>query len=95
MDRNGTTVTGELTVDRARIQVPDESRPQLGDDVVVRNAPGVASTDAERKAPPPASQGGGAGSIALARSARSTTSAFAGHGIAFARIQGPSRPTTP
>ncbi|MEJ5990411.1 translocation/assembly module TamB domain-containing protein [Ramlibacter sp. PS3R-8] len=50
--RGGTSVTGDLTVDRARIQVPDESPPRLGDDVVVRNAPGVAPTEAERKARP-------------------------------------------
>lgn len=54
MDRSGTTVTGELRVDRARIQIPDESPPRLGDDVVVRNAPGVASTEAERKLRPAA-----------------------------------------
>jgi translocation and assembly module TamB len=59
MDRSGTTVTGELKVDRARIQVPDESPPRLGDDVVVRNAPGVAPTEAQRKLRPAASQGGG------------------------------------
>jgi translocation and assembly module TamB len=64
MDRSGTSVTGDLTVDRARIQVPDESRPQLGDDVVVRNAPGVASTDAERKLPAAPSQGSG-GTVTL------------------------------
>lgn len=59
MDRSGTSVTGDLTVDRARIQVPDESPPRLGDDVVVRNAPGVAATEAERKLRPAPSQGGG------------------------------------
>jgi translocation and assembly module TamB len=54
MDRGGTTVTGELQVDRARIQIPDESPPRLGEDVVVRNAPGVAATEEERKQRPPA-----------------------------------------
>ena len=34
-----TKVAGALTVDRARIQLPEEGTPQLGDDVVVR-APG-------------------------------------------------------
>lgn len=42
-------VTGELRVDQARISLPDEGRPQLKDDVVVRRpgyaaAPAVAST---------------------------------------------------
>jgi translocation and assembly module TamB len=54
MDRGGTTVTGDLRVDRARIQIPDESPPRLGEDVVVRNAPGVAVTDEERRQRPPA-----------------------------------------
>lgn len=58
MDRNGTTVTGKLVVDRARITIPDETPPRLGDDVVVRNAPGVASTEAERKMRPAPSGGG-------------------------------------
>jgi translocation and assembly module TamB len=51
MDRSGTNVTGQLQVDRGRIQIPDESPPRLGEDVVVRNASGVAATEAERKAP--------------------------------------------
>ncbi len=50
--RGGTSVTGQLTVDRARIQIPDETPPRLGDDVVVRNAPGVAATLDERKLRP-------------------------------------------
>ncbi|MCC2673437.1 MAG: hypothetical protein K0R58_384, partial [Ramlibacter sp.] len=58
-DRSGTSVTGDLKVDRARIQVPDERPPRLGDDVVVRNAPGVASTEEQRKLRPSPSQGGG------------------------------------
>ena len=33
-----TTVSGALNVDQARIVLPDESRPQLGDDVQVRTA---------------------------------------------------------
>ena len=52
MDRTGTTVTGDLRVDRARIQIPDESPPRLGEDVVVRNAPGLPTTEAERKQRP-------------------------------------------
>jgi len=58
MDRGGTTVSGELRVDRARIQIPDETPPRLGEDVVVRNAPGVAGTEAERKKRPAPSEGG-------------------------------------
>lgn len=58
MDRSGTTVTGELRIDRARIQIPDETPPRLGDDVVVRNAPGVPATEEERKQRPAASEGG-------------------------------------
>ncbi|MBC5784335.1 translocation/assembly module TamB domain-containing protein [Ramlibacter sp. USB13] len=58
MDRSGTRVTGNLRVDRARIQVPDESPPRLGEDVVVRNAGGVAATEEERRKRPPAAEGG-------------------------------------
>lgn len=58
MDRSGTSVTGELHVDRARIQIPDETPPRLGEDVVVRNAAGVAATEEERKQRPPPSGGG-------------------------------------
>lgn len=57
-DRGGTVVTGDLHVDRARIQVPDEAPPRLGDDVIVRNAPGVAATEAERQQRPAPSEGG-------------------------------------
>ena len=45
-------------MDRARIQVPDESPPRLGDDVLVRNAPGLPATEAERMRRPAASEGG-------------------------------------
>ncbi|WP_255368761.1 translocation/assembly module TamB domain-containing protein [Polaromonas sp. OV174] len=41
-------LTGKLTVDQARIILPDEGTPQLGDDVIVRTARGVA---AGQKAP--------------------------------------------
>ncbi|HET8748598.1 MAG TPA: translocation/assembly module TamB domain-containing protein [Ramlibacter sp.] len=59
MDRSGTTVTGQLRVDRARIQIPDETPPRLGEDVVVRNAPGVAATEAERRLRPAPSESAG------------------------------------
>jgi translocation and assembly module TamB len=59
MDRGGTTVTGELRVDRARIQIPDDTAPRLGEDVIVRNAPGVAVTEAERRLRPAPSQSAG------------------------------------
>lgn len=58
MDRSGTSITGQLTVDRARIQIPDETPPRLGADVVVRNAPGVATTQEERKVRPAPSSAG-------------------------------------
>jgi translocation and assembly module TamB len=37
-DPAGTAVDGKLSVDQALIVLPDESTPQLGDDVVVRNS---------------------------------------------------------
>jgi translocation and assembly module TamB len=43
-----TELTGKLTVDQARIILPDEGTPQLGDDVVVRTTSGAA---AGQKAP--------------------------------------------
>ena len=55
-------LTGKLVVDRARIVLPDESTPQLGDDVLVRTAAGAAagqkapaqtSADSADKASPP------------------------------------------
>jgi translocation and assembly module TamB len=53
MDRTGTTVTGELRVDRARIRIPDETPPRLGEDVVVRGAVGLPATGPERRQKPP------------------------------------------
>jgi len=38
-----TALTGRLAIDQARILLPDEGTPQLGDDVVVRSASGAAS----------------------------------------------------
>ncbi|MDP2256477.1 MAG: translocation/assembly module TamB domain-containing protein [Polaromonas sp.] len=38
-----TELTGKLVVDQARILLPDEGTPQLGDDVVVRMAGGAAA----------------------------------------------------
>ncbi|TWO73066.1 DUF490 domain-containing protein [Caenimonas sedimenti] len=58
IDRSGTAITGQLEFDRARIQIPDETAPRLGDDVIVRNAPGVPATDAERKLKPAPTTGG-------------------------------------
>ncbi|MGE4241263.1 translocation/assembly module TamB domain-containing protein [Ramlibacter sp.] len=46
-------VDGRLSVDEAVITIPEESAPQLGDDVVVRNAPGQIATADERKRQPP------------------------------------------
>jgi translocation and assembly module TamB len=58
MDHTGTSITGQLEFDRARIQIPDETAPRLGADVVVRNAPGVPATDAERQLRPAPTGGG-------------------------------------
>jgi translocation and assembly module TamB len=38
LDASGAQVNGRLKVDQARIVLPDENEPKLGDDVVVRNA---------------------------------------------------------
>ncbi|MDB5930833.1 MAG: hypothetical protein JWR60_2540 [Polaromonas sp.] len=43
-----TELTGKLVIDQARIILPDEGTPQLGDDVVVRTSSGAA---AGKKAP--------------------------------------------
>ncbi len=40
---NQAALTGALRVDQARILLPDEGRPQLGNDVIVRGARGAAS----------------------------------------------------
>jgi translocation and assembly module TamB len=39
LDTQGARIGGNLRVDRARIVLPDETAPRLGDDVVVRNLP--------------------------------------------------------
>lgn len=38
-----TELTGKLVIDQARLLLPDEGTPQLGDDVVVRTASGAAA----------------------------------------------------
>ena len=59
---NAAELTGKLLIDQARILLPEEGTPQLGDDVVVRTASGAAagqkapektSTQAADKAPQP------------------------------------------
>jgi translocation and assembly module TamB len=57
MDASGSTVEGKLRVDHAHIEIPDTSPPRLAEDVVVRNAPGVPATDAERRQRPTATPG--------------------------------------
>ncbi|MDE2605747.1 MAG: translocation/assembly module TamB domain-containing protein [Burkholderiales bacterium] len=52
MDGGGTRIAGDLRVDRARIRIPDQAPPRLGADVVVRNAPGLPATDAQRHPAP-------------------------------------------
>lgn len=49
LDASGTDLRGRLVVDRARIVLPDESPPRLGQDVVVRRAEGKIATPQERK----------------------------------------------
>jgi len=39
LDASGAQVNGRLKVDQARIVLPEENEPKLGDDVVVRSAP--------------------------------------------------------
>lgn len=56
VERGQASVSGDLRVDRARIVIPEETPPRLGEDVVVRNAPGVAATEAERRQKPPAGE---------------------------------------
>ncbi|MEO7390561.1 MAG: translocation/assembly module TamB domain-containing protein [Ramlibacter sp.] len=52
-DPAGSQVEGRLHIDQARIVLPEESEPQLGEDVVVRDAPKGAMTRArEREAEP-------------------------------------------
>lgn len=59
LDGAGTAVTGELTVDRALVVLPDESTPRLGDDVAVSGARGPLTREEGRasdKAAKPASR---------------------------------------
>jgi translocation and assembly module TamB len=44
----GGAIRGKLSVDQARIVIPEETAPRLGADVVVRNAPGVPATAEQR-----------------------------------------------
>lgn len=49
VDAGGADVRGRLAVDKARIVLPDELPPRLGEDVVVRSAKGNIATPQERK----------------------------------------------
>lgn len=65
------TLTGKLLIDQARILLPDESTPQLGDDVVVRSSSGAAAgkkapAEAHAPAASPASAGQDGRSLNLA-----------------------------
>lgn len=51
MDAAGAQVRGGLRVDRARITLPDETAPRLGDDVVVRNLPPGVSLGRDPRRP--------------------------------------------
>jgi translocation and assembly module TamB len=57
LDASGAQVNGRLKVDQARLVLPDENEPKLGDDVVVRNSPGgtLAKQRQAEPAPAPAS----------------------------------------
>ncbi|KQT11488.1 translocation/assembly module TamB domain-containing protein [Ramlibacter sp. Leaf400] len=57
MDASRAEVRGGLRIDRARILLPDEAAPKLGDDVVVRNLPPGVSLGRE----PERRNGGGSG----------------------------------
>ena len=54
MDADSTQIRGALKVDQARIVLPEETAPKLGDDVVVRNTAAMGATAQERAAKPPA-----------------------------------------
>jgi translocation and assembly module TamB len=45
MDGAGTAIRGKLKVDQARIVLPEETAPRLGDDVVVRNSAEFEGTE--------------------------------------------------
>jgi len=63
MDGGGTRIAGDLRVDRARIRIPDQTPPRLGADVVVRDAPGLPASDAQRH--PAASEAEATGRLTL------------------------------
>lgn len=52
VEPSATQVRGNLKVDQARITLPEETEPKLGDDVVVRDATSLGTTAQERNAPP-------------------------------------------
>jgi translocation and assembly module TamB len=54
LDASSTQIRGSLKVDQARIVLPEETAPKLGDDVVVRNTAAMGATAQERAAKPPA-----------------------------------------
>jgi translocation and assembly module TamB len=60
VEPTATQVRGNLKVDQARITLPEETEPRLGDDVVVRNAASLGTTAKERSAPPQQTAGGSA-----------------------------------
>jgi translocation and assembly module TamB len=54
LDGSGAEVNGRLKVDQARIVLPEENEPKLGDDVVVRNAPAGTLVKERQAEPTPA-----------------------------------------
>ncbi len=57
IDRAGSEVMGNLQVDQARIVLPDQTAPRLGDDVVVRGADGPVTAKQARATEQAGAQG--------------------------------------
>jgi translocation and assembly module TamB len=68
LDASGADVRGGLRVDRARITLPDEAAPRLGDDVVVRNLPPGVALGAQRRSASGSGSGSGGSGKAAGRS---------------------------
>ena len=48
LSATATEISGALSVDQAQLLLPDESRPELGEDVVLRNAAPITPTGVQR-----------------------------------------------
>ncbi|MBA2962191.1 translocation/assembly module TamB domain-containing protein [Ramlibacter sp. CGMCC 1.13660] len=58
VDAEAAQVRGDLRIDRARITLPDEATPRLGQDVAVRNLPPGVALGPQRRTPEAAAEGG-------------------------------------